>query len=436
LPPASLLLDEKEITAHRRRSERQSGAGERGELNAPTIRRTIGSPSRRGPRLIPAGLRLDDSGDSGNDDMTNFCLRADANNQSVMVTDRNGVIEYVNPAFERLTGYAHSEAVGQPARLLNSGLHKADFFAELWQTLIDGREFHALFANRRRNGDIFHEEKTLRPFVDRFGHASHFVAVGQPVPEFLQSTLARPEHLPNHDALTGLPNRNIFLDRLNQHCARAARRGGKFALAFVDLDEFKEINDCLGHHAGDLALRTMAKRLQECMRDEDTVARLGGDEFAIILNEVDDHEKIMRILEKLLVSLAKGFPVAGRNVPIRASIGVSVFGQDGRSGEAMLRLADRAMYASKKRGGNQVHIQAGGGGGDGRGRAAPDDAEEVTGVTGVDPPQGEGKREAEAEPPSPHAVCPPLPAGASPETFAFAAKALNSGASRSDRLDS
>lgn len=359
LPPAALPAKARMSAPGDARGQKL-GAGQRGEARL----RERARHAR--PRRV-AGRPFDEGRDTGQDDMTNFCLRADTNKQSVMVTDRNGVIEYVNPAFERMTGYPRSEAVGQPARLLNSGMHKPEFFAELWRTLLEGREFNALFANRRRDGEIFHEEKTIRPFVDRFGHTSHFVAVGQPIQAFVQSTLTRLEHLANHDALTGLPNRSLFLDRLRQHCSRATRRAGDFALAFVDLDEFKEINDSFGRDNGDFALRTIARRMHECMRAEDTVAHLGGDQFAIILSEIDDHGKLRQILEKLLTLLGAGFHLSGKHVPIRASIGVSTFvGCGERSAEGMLRLAEQAMNAGKRRGGNQVLIENG----DGTGFAA------------------------------------------------------------------
>ena len=224
--------------------------------------------------------------------------KSQTSSRAIMITDDQGIITYVNPAFERITGYLQSEAAGKPASLLKSGLHEHGFYTDLWERLRAGREFQGVFANRRKNGEFYFEEKRIRPFIEH-GKTSYFVAVGHPLSEHLQGTMLRLSQLANNDPLTGLPNRNLFLDRLHQHLSRASRYGARFTLAYLDLDNFKTINDTLGHHAGDIALKATARHIQDSLRDEDTVGRLGGDEFGLILSNTHDENDVRRTLEKV-----------------------------------------------------------------------------------------------------------------------------------------
>ena len=192
---------------------------------------------------------------------------------AVMITDINGVIEYVNPPFESMTGYRQEEALGKSAGLVKSNLHGASFYAGMWDALRAGKEFRALFVNRRKNGEIFHEEKTIRPFVDANGTPTHYISTGRDVSERVQMLLTL-EHQAYYDSLTGLPNRQLFMDRLGQAIAHATRHGRNFTLLCVDLDEFKSINDTFGHAVGDDLLRTAAVRMKQCLREEDTADKV------------------------------------------------------------------------------------------------------------------------------------------------------------------
>lgn len=269
----------------------------------------------------------------------------------VVITDINGVIEYVNPVFEAITGFSRREALGRTPRIVKSGMHGPDFYAELWSTLRSGKEFRAVFVNRKKNGDIYYEEETIRPFVDALGQITRFVSTGRDVSERIH-TLERLDFLANHDSLTGLPNRNLFTDRLRQALARAARRGGSFALLCLDLDQFKALNDRHGHAAGDDLLRTVALRLTQCVREEDTVARLGGDEFALILADIARREDVQKVLDKILAAVREEVAVEAHGVSISASIGVSVFPDDGDDACSLVARADRAMYHVKAAGGD------------------------------------------------------------------------------------
>ncbi|GAB4350451.1 MAG: hypothetical protein Kow006_13250 [Gammaproteobacteria bacterium] len=269
--------------------------------------------------------------------------------ETVVITDRDGVIEYVNPAFERLTGYSAAEAVGRTPALLRSGRHDDAFYRELWTTLLRGEPFRALFANRNREGEIFYEEKSINPLQDASGRITHFIATGRDVTEERRAA-ERLEHLSRHDPLTGLPNRTQFTDRLQQLSARWER---EFAVLFLDLDRFKVVNETLGHSAGDALIRSVARRLSERVRDEDTAARLGGDEFAILLPDYESREAITQFARRILDAFDAPFTVNGEELYVTASVGIACTRADGREAESLLGRAEAAMYQAKKLGKNR-----------------------------------------------------------------------------------
>ena len=280
------------------------------------------------------------------------CLLRSVENKSdaVMVTDTSGIIHFVNAAFEQATGYTQAEVLGQPASIMKSGLHDPMFYKKMWNSLGAGQDFHAVFANRKKNGEIFHEYKYIRPFIDGAGAVTHFVAVSHGLSQALHTVLRSLQYHAYHDALTALPNRHLFLDRLRQALARSARGGANFALIYVDLDGFKQINDNHGHAVGDTVLEAAAKHLQASIRDEDTVARLGGDEFAIILLDVVHREDVEAVLRKLLLALAGGIPFEDGQIPICASLGAALYPEHGSDKETLMHHADAAMYRAKVQG--------------------------------------------------------------------------------------
>jgi len=282
--------------------------------------------------------------------------RARAKSDPVMITDTDGVIHFVNRAFEDTTGYSLKEVRGQPASIVKPGFRDAEFQGSMRETLLAGYDLRSIFSNRRKAGEIFHEDTHIRPFINRFGVTSHFVATGRGLSAALQATLLRLQREAWHDPLTELPNRNLFLDRLRQSIAHAARDGKKLSLVFIDLDNFKEINDSYGHAAGDAVLRATANSLSASVRDEDTVSRLGGDEFALILLNIHGAEDIELISKKIQSSLAEGVTFENRLIPIRASLGASIYPDDGFSGDALLKQADSAMYMAKSAGGLCLHF--------------------------------------------------------------------------------
>jgi diguanylate cyclase (GGDEF)-like protein/PAS domain S-box-containing protein len=391
--------------------------------------------------------------------------------ESIFITDRDGVIEYVNPAFEELLGYTREEAIGQNARLLKSGHHSRRFYESLWEAILTGHPFRAVFVNAKKNGDIYYEDKTITPIRDRGGNLTHFVSVGRDITERKRSTEARErlaaileattdfvgtvdangtflylnqagrtmlglgarepaaglqiatchpqwaaavilneaipkaikqgvwsgesvllsrdgreipvsqvilahktedgsveylstiardiserkaqtaalEYQANHDALTALPNRNLLNDRLRQAILAAQRDHHSLALLVLDLDRFKEINDTLGHHHGDLLLKEVGPRLRAALRESDTIARLGGDEFAVLLPTADQEGAVMTS-QKILQTLEKPFTLDELALDVEASIGIALFPEHGLDAETIMRRADIAMYTAKQTG--------------------------------------------------------------------------------------
>ncbi len=270
---------------------------------------------------------------------------------TVMVTDHSGSIEYVNPAFEQITGYSAEAAVGRPASLLKSGRHDAAFYRRLWTTILGGKVFQEVFVNRRRDGSLYYEEKTITPLKDEGGAITHFVSTGKDITERMQAQ-ERLHYLAHHDVLTELPNRVLFFDRLAHALDRCRAPNRSVAVLFLDLDRFKIINDTLGHDVGDRALLDLAQRLTGCVRRGDTIARLGGDEFAVILEDLSSPERVSAVADKIMAALGPPIDVDGRELFISASIGVSMYPGDGSDPQTLLKHADIAMYRAKEQGRN------------------------------------------------------------------------------------
>jgi diguanylate cyclase (GGDEF)-like protein/PAS domain S-box-containing protein len=269
---------------------------------------------------------------------------------SVLVTDTAGRIVYANPAFERMTGYSAAELAGGTPALLKSGLHEADFYRELWAALLAGREFRALFANRRKNGEPYYEDKIIRPLFDEAGRATHFVSYGRDATERARE-FDKLTHAATHDSLTDLPNRGLFLDRLAQALRHAARREEYLTVAILDVDRFRDINNRHGHMAGDAVLQAVAARIRGCVREADTVARIGGDELALILLDAGEAQA-EGVLAKVVAANAAPLRHDGAEIRASVSVGASGYPRDAQEADALRKQADVAMYAAKAAGGN------------------------------------------------------------------------------------
>jgi diguanylate cyclase (GGDEF)-like protein/PAS domain S-box-containing protein len=399
---------------------------------------------------------------------------------SVFITDPDGCIEYVNPAFEKMTGYDESEVRGKMPAILRSGQHEDAYYQQLWETINRGEVFKGTLVNRRKNGELFHEEKIITPLKDEQGRVTHFVSTGRDITERVQAEEARarlaavleatpdlvailepdgglrylngagrrllgmteeevlhkydlhnifPEHMAEqlsvdvipsvhrngswsgetilrvagvgevpfsqvvlahhddrggveylstiardiserkrfevelqhkatHDNLTDLPNRFFLVDRFKSIIEHARRHANSVAVLFLDLDNFKRVNDSLGHAAGDGLLRQVARRLRNCLRPSDTVARHGGDEFAIVVGDLIHPENTLAVLSKLRKEFERPVIVGSHDVYVTFSTGIALYPHDGEQVDDLLRHADAAMYQAKSSGSSQYRFYA------------------------------------------------------------------------------
>ena len=269
----------------------------------------------------------------------------------VMITDRNGVIEYVNSSFETVTGYSLAEVLGQNPRLLKSGKQDEGLYAVMWQRILSGEAFSDVVINRKKDGTLYYEAKSITPLRDASGAVTHFVSTGKDITEQVR-VQERLQHLAHHDSLTELPNRALLLDRLEQALARARWHQRLVAVLFMDLDRFKNINDSLGHEVGDRLLQEVGTRLGAVVRERDTIARHGCDEFVILLDDVASESDVGHVAQKLLDALLPPFQIDGQVLHVTGSIGISSYPSDGENTQSLLRNADAAMYRAKEAGKN------------------------------------------------------------------------------------
>ena len=273
--------------------------------------------------------------------------------EGVLITDTDQRISAVNRAFSEITGYSEAEALGQTPRLLASGQHDSAFYAALWHQLTAEGHWQGEIYNRRKNGELYPGWLTISAVRNIEREITHFVAVFADISS-LKHAQAKLDYQAHHDPLTGLPNRTLFENRLQAAlaCAQVSNRQG--AVLFLDLDRFKHINDSLGHPVGDLLLKGIAQRLKDQVRDVDTVARLGGDEFIILLPGLHKASDASAIANKLLTCFTAPFQAGEHEFFTSASIGISLYPQDGSDVASLIRNADAAMYRSKAKGRNRV----------------------------------------------------------------------------------
>lgn len=273
---------------------------------------------------------------------------------SVVITTMDGEIEYVNSHFEKATGYTKAEAIGLNSRFLKSGRTPEGRYKELWQSVLSGKSWQGEFQNQTKAGQIFWEQAHIAPVLDSNGQARHLLAVKQDITHQKEQE-EKILYQAHFDSLTDLPNRFLSLNRLEMNLKQARRDNGKLAVLFLDLDDFKKVNDSYGHSVGDSLLLQAAKRLQSCLRDTDTVGRLGGDEFIIIIN-LNHTEEVESIASLLLETFREPLLVEQRELLLTVSIGAALYPEDGDDPAELLRRADSAMYFSKEQGRNSFHF--------------------------------------------------------------------------------
>jgi diguanylate cyclase (GGDEF)-like protein/PAS domain S-box-containing protein len=277
----------------------------------------------------------------------------DRSNEAMVISDHQNNIVAVNAAFTMLTGYEREEVLGRNPRILSSGRQDAAFYRAMWQSIVREGYWRGDIWERRKDGSVYPKFLSITAIRDDVGAIVNYLAVFHDVSERKERE-AQLESLAHFDPLTGLPNRMLLYDRLDQAVAIADRQRQHFALLFIDLDEFKPVNDAHGHDVGDEVLKQVGQRLNLVIRGMDTAARLGGDEFVVILTDIRNRENAEGVAEKIIDELSKPYEVAGATLSISASIGASLY--QGEQGAAMdlLRTADEAMYQAKRDGKRRV----------------------------------------------------------------------------------
>ncbi|WP_077728302.1 EAL domain-containing protein [Methylocaldum sp. 14B] len=269
--------------------------------------------------------------------------------EAIFITDLEGTILDVNDAFCDISGYRRSEVVGQSTRLLKSGLQDQAFYVRMWKTLLSKGYWKGEIWDRRKSGECFPMLLTINAVADERDRLTHYVAVALDISS-LKHAERKLEQLAYYDSLTGLPNRFLFKERFEHESALALRNGTRLAVCFIDLDNFKDVNDTLGHWAGDYLLKEVASRIRNCLRKTDTVARFGGDEFTIILSNVADAAEPADVAQKLIDTVGKPIHIQNHQIFVGASIGIALFPDDGRDFTTLTKHADAAMYVSKAKG--------------------------------------------------------------------------------------
>jgi len=287
--------------------------------------------------------------------LTMFSGALDQSGSAVVITDRRDRIEYVNRRLCEMTGYEANDVLGHPAKILRSPETPESLIAEIRDAGKQGHEWRGELLNRRKSGERYWALVSIAPVKNERGEVTHFVAVGDDVTE-IKETQFQMERLAFYDTLTGLANRQLFRERLEQALRVADRTHRPSALLYLDLDRFKRVNDTLGHDAGDGLLNAIGERLGKCVRKEDSVARLGGDEFTVLLAEVDGPSGAAVVARKILDALSESVRVASQEVFVSASVGITMIPQDGMDPAVLLKNADLAMYRAKDQGRNNYQF--------------------------------------------------------------------------------
>lgn len=270
---------------------------------------------------------------------------------SVMITNLQGEIQYVNPKFSEVTGYASAEVLGKTPRILKSGETDLSVYQEMWAALSAGKEWRGEYKSRKKNGELFWCLESISCIKDSEGTVTNFVAVIEDVSDrkFAEETI---RHLAYFDPLTELPNRRHFQEQLEQATAWCSRSDGQLALLYIDLDRFKTANDTLGHGAGDEILKAVGQRLAQGRREGDIVSRLGGDEFAIIATNIHRSEDAATVAEKIIEAVRQPLIINGQELYITASVGISLYPADSSDLDGLVKHADIALYQAKEKGKN------------------------------------------------------------------------------------
>ncbi|GBG01412.1 hypothetical protein AZSI13_07390 [Azospira sp. I13] len=316
-----------------------------------------GAPEGRGEfaRLFSSLKDMADTIRSREEQLRLWAKVLEQSREAIFVTDEASRILLVNRAFVAITGYAPEEALGQTPKFLQSGRHDAEFYRAMWQSLRSNGHWQGELWDRAKDGRIYPQWVAITAVADEPGVVTNYIAIFSDLTEH-KAAQERIQFLAQHDSLTELPNRLLLQDRLAMAVAVAARDGHQVGVLFVDLDRFKTINDSLGHTVGDELIKEATRRLKDAVRESDTVARLGGDEFIVVLHRIRQAEDAGHVADGILAHLAQPFSVAGQELRVTASIGISLFPSDGEDAEGLIKNADTAMFHAKERGRNNYQF--------------------------------------------------------------------------------
>lgn len=278
-----------------------------------------------------------------------------AAHEGIIITDANKIIVDVNPAFSAITGYTPDDVIGQNPSMFSSGKQPHKFYHEMWDTISSKGFWQGELWNRKKNGDLYAEFLSISVSTDNDGHAQNYIGLFSDITHS-KDQQASLELMTHYDVLTCLPNRSLLLDRFQQSTARNDRSNTLLAICFLDLDNFKPLNDTYGHQVGDKLLVEVAKRLKVEMRGDDTVSRLGGDEFVFLLGNLTSKTQCEALLQRLHTAISKVYTVEGHEIYINASSGFALYPKDNTDFDTLLRQADQAMYQAKQAGRNQYQF--------------------------------------------------------------------------------
>lgn len=327
-------------------------------LNGHTVDVAIGASrilTPEGERMGYAVLILDTTERNRlQSELFKLSTAAEQTADAVMITNPEGEIDYINKSFEQMTGYSRAELLNKTPALLRSSYHDATFYTHMWETILAGEPFSDVFINRKKDGTIYYEEKTITPLRNASGAIIHFLSVGSDITRRLQ-TEERLNYLATHDVQTELPNRSLFYDRLDQALLHTLKAGRTVGVLFLNIDRLKVINETLGHSVGDACLKEIAQRLLTCLRPGDTAARFGGNEFILLLDNVASIDDVSLVTRRILDAVAAPMQLEGRELFTTAIIGISLAPQDAILREELVREAEAAMNRSKAEG--KTHYQ-------------------------------------------------------------------------------
>jgi len=275
--------------------------------------------------------------------------------ESVVITDDQGIVEYVNDEYEKKTGYRRELVVGGKPAIVSSGQHSDRFYKNMWDTIKNGKVFRGILKNRKKNGNYYYEEKIITPVKNMQGDITHYISTGRDITRRLQKQ-GKIDYLAYHDSMTGFHNRRYLEKKLINIFHMAKKTGVHAACLYIDLDDFKGVNDVYGHECGDLVLKTIARRIVSCTRKNDILTRIGGDEFFVVMPDLKNNNDAGLVAEKIINKIRQNININGVNLSLSVSVGIAFIPENGMHLGEIIKNADIAMYYSKETGKNKYSI--------------------------------------------------------------------------------